>query len=80
MEKLYAIMRDLLEVEYNQRSFLYILNILENVFSTAGHTETALTVNATKYYLQNLQKELKAVINKMDQYLAESRADMDCAH
>ena len=32
MEELYAIMRELLEVEYNQKSLLYIMEMLETAY------------------------------------------------
>lgn len=33
MEELYEIMRDLLELEYDQQSLLHILNMLEHTYS-----------------------------------------------
>lgn len=72
MEELYEIMRDLLELEYNQQSLLHILNMSEHTYSKTPKKEAALVSNAAGYYLTNLQRELRAVIGRMDRYLAES--------
>ena len=45
MKELYSIMRDLLEVEYNQKSLLYILKLLENDCSGDQKEEMRLIVN-----------------------------------
>ncbi|MCI8730711.1 MAG: hypothetical protein HFH57_06125 [Lachnospiraceae bacterium] len=72
MEELYEIMRDLLELEYDQQSLLHILNMLEHTYSKNPKKEAALVSNAAGYYLTNLQRELRAVIGRMDRYLAEN--------
>lgn len=72
MNELYSIMRDFLEIEYNQKSLLHILKILEEAYSGAQQKEAALTANAAKNYLKGLQVELKTAINRMDRYLVES--------
>ncbi len=72
MNELYSIMRDFLEIEYNQKSLLHILKILEKAYSSTQQNETALAANAAKNYLKGLQKELKMAISRMDHYLAES--------
>ena len=45
MKELYSIMRNLLEVEYNQKSLLYILKSLENDCSGEQKAEMRLVVN-----------------------------------
>lgn len=72
MEELYGIMRDLLELEYNQQSLLHILNALEHTYRKIPQEEAALISNAAGYYLENLLKELRAAIARMDSYLAEN--------
>ena len=72
MEELYSIMRDFLEVEYNQKSLLYVLETLETAYSEKQEEETKLIVNHTKGCLKALQEELKAAINRMDSYIAEN--------
>lgn len=72
MEELYSIMRDFLEVEYNQESLLCLLEAVEAAYTGKEQAEAKLIANSTKYYLQALQKELKAVINRLDSYIAEN--------
>jgi len=71
MEELYAIMRDFLEVEYNQESLLCVLKALEAAYSNEEHANAKLIANSAKYYLQALQEELKAAISRLDVYMAE---------
>ena len=72
MEELYSIMEDLLQVEYNQKSLLYLLKAAEATCSNEKLEEANLITNSTKYYLQALQREIKAAINKLDSYIAEN--------
>ena len=69
MQELYSIMRDLLEVEYNQKSLLYILKRLEA--SYGNEQEEKWIANSAGYYLEALQKELRGVISRLDTYVAE---------
>ncbi len=71
MEELYSIMRDFLEVEHNQESLLCLLKAAEAAYSSEERAETEMIINSTKYYLIALQKELKAVIRRLDSYIAE---------
>ncbi len=72
MEELYSIMRDFLEVEYNQESLLCLLKAVEAVYKDEKQAEAKLIANSTKYYLKALQEELKAAINRLDLYIAEN--------
>ena len=72
VEELYSIMRELLEVEYNQKSLLHIIKQLEKYCGTEQKEEMQLIVNGTKYYLEALQIDLKKSINRMDKYIAET--------
>lgn len=72
MEELYSIMRELLEVEYNQKSLLHIIKQLETNSSAEQKEDIQLIVNGTKYYLEALQMDLKKSINRMDRYIAET--------
>lgn len=72
MEELYSIMRDFLEVEYNQESLLCILRATETAYSSEKEGKADLIANSAKFYLQALQEELKAAINKLDSYIAEN--------
>ncbi len=72
MKELYSIMRNLLEVEYNQKSLLYILKLLENDCSGEQKEEMRLVVNCAKYYLEAVQTDLKKSINRMDNYIAKT--------
>ena len=71
MEKLYSIMRDFLEVEYNQESLLCLLKAAEDAYRGKEQRETEMIINSTKYYLTALQKEIKAAIGRLDSYIAE---------
>ncbi len=73
MEELYAIMRDFLEVEHNQESLLCLLKAAEASYTDEEQREAKLLVNGAKYYLQALQEEIRAAINRMDSYIAENR-------
>lgn len=72
MEELYSIMRDFLEVKYNQESLVCLLKAAEAAYSDEKQEEAKLIANSTKFYLQALQEELKAAINRMDSYIAEN--------
>lgn len=72
MEELYSIMRDFLEVEYNQESLLCLLRAAEAAYSGEKEAEAKLIANSAKYYLKALQEELKAAINRIDSYIAEN--------
>lgn len=72
MEELYSIMRDFLEVEYHQESLLYLLKAVEAANTGKEQAEAKLIANSTKYYLQALQEEIKAAINRLDSYIAEN--------
>ena len=72
MQELNSIMRDLLEVEYNQESLLFLLGTAEAVCSDKEQKEAKLVANSTKYYLSALQDELKMAINRLDLYIAEN--------
>lgn len=72
MEELYSIMRDFLEVEYNQESLICLLRVAEAAYSGEKEVEAKLIANSAKYYLKALQRELKAAINRMDSYIAEN--------
>ncbi len=72
MEELYSIMRDFLEVEYNQESLLCLLRAAEAAYTGREQAEAKLIANSAKYYLQALQEEIKAAINRLDSYIAEN--------
>ena len=72
MKELYSIMRDFLEVEYNQESLLCLLEAAEAAYKDEKQVETKLITSSTKYYLKALQGELKAAINRMDSYIVEN--------
>lgn len=72
MKELYQIMRELLEVEYNQKSLQYVLEILEKGYDDEREEE-AMIVNGIKYYLTALQTELRTAINRLDIYIAERK-------
>ena len=72
MEELYSIMRDFLEVEYNQESLLCLLRAAEAAYTGKEQAEAKLVANSAKYYLQALQEEIKAAISRLDSYIAEN--------
>lgn len=72
MEELYSIMRDFLEVEYNQESLLCLLRAAEAAYTGKEQAEVQLIANSAKYYLQALQEEIKAAISRLDSYIAEN--------
>ncbi len=73
MEELYSIMRDFLEVEYNQESFVCLLSVAEATYSAENQKEAKIIAACTKFYLKSLQEELKAAINRLDSYIVEER-------
>lgn len=72
MEELYSIMRDFLEVEYNQESLLCLLKAAEAAYTGKEQAEAKLIANSAKYYLQALQEEIRAAISRLDSYIAEN--------
>ncbi|MDE5817728.1 MAG: hypothetical protein K2I07_00185 [Lachnospiraceae bacterium] len=72
MEELYSIMRDFLEVAYHQESLVCLLKAAESAYTDEGQAEAKLIANSTKYYLQALQEKIKAIINRLDSYIAEN--------
>ena len=72
MQELNSIMRDLLEIEYNQESLLYLIRIAEAACNEAEQQEAKFIANSVKYYLSALQGELKMAINRLDSYIAEN--------
>lgn len=71
MNELYAIMRELLEVEYNQKALLYIMEMVEKAYGEERQEETGLAVSGVRYYLAVLQRDLGITINRLDAYMAE---------
>ncbi len=45
MNELYAIMRELLEVEYNQKALLYIMEMIETAYGGESQEESGLAVS-----------------------------------
>ena len=72
MEELYSIMRDFLEVEHNQKSFVSLLTAAESAYTSENQIKAKLVANSAKVYLKDLQVELKKAINRMDSYIAEN--------
>lgn len=71
MRELYSIMRDFLEVEYNQKSLLYVLQKLEASYENEKD-ETKCVINGARFYLESLQRELKSAVSRLDSYVAEN--------
>lgn len=73
MQELYSIMRELLEVEYNQNALRYIMEMLEAAY---GQEEIQgkgdLIVSGIGYYLAVLHKDLETAISRLDRYIAET--------
>ena len=73
MQELYSIMREMLEVEYNQKSLCYILKMLEKMYEQEEEREESdLIVNGISFYLASLHKDLGIAIGRLDSYIAES--------
>lgn len=72
MEELYSIMRDFLEVEYNQESFVCLLEAADTAYTEEKQVDAKLVANSAKVYLKGLQEDLKAAISRMDSYIAEN--------
>ena len=73
MQELYSIMRELLEVEYNQKSLRHIMGMLEAAYEQEEEREkSSLVVNGINYYLAVLHRDLEAAISRLDSYIAEN--------
>ena len=72
MQELYSIMRELLEVEYNQESLRYIIKMLEAAYGQADQGKENLIVSGVGYYLAVLHRDLGTAINRLDSYIAET--------
>ncbi len=73
MNELYAIMRELLEVEYNQKALLYIMEMIETAYGGESQEKSGLAVSGVRYYLAVLHRDLGITINRLDAYIAEWR-------
>ena len=58
MQELNSIMRDFLEIEYNQESLLCLLSAVEVTYNNEEQETAKYVANSTKYYLIALQNEL----------------------
>lgn len=72
MEELYSIMRNFLEVAYNQESLICLFKAAEAAYTGEKKEEAKLIANSVKFYLQALQGEMKVAINRLDSYIAEN--------
>lgn len=73
MQELYSIMRELLEVEYNQRSLRCIMEMLETACGQEeDQGEENLIVSGIGYYLAILHRDLETVISRLDNYIAQT--------
>ena len=72
MQELYSIMRELLEVEYNQESLRYIIKMLEAAYGQEDQGKENLIVSGVGYYLAGLHRDLGTAINRLDSYIAET--------
>ena len=72
MQELYSIMRELLEVEYNQESLRYIIKMLEAAYGQEDQGKENLIVSGVGYYLAVLHRDLGTAINRLDSYIAET--------
>ncbi len=75
MQELYSIMRELLEVEYNQKSLRCIMKMLEAAYGQEEDQETEegnLIVSGIGYYLAILHEDLGTAISRLDRYIAET--------
>lgn len=53
MEELYSIMRDLLEVEYHQESFICLLKAAEAGYTEENQAEARLLADSAEFYLRD---------------------------
>ena len=72
MQELYSIMRELLEVEYNQESLRYIIKMLEAAYGQEDQGKENLIVSGVGYYLAVSHRDLGTAINRLDSYIAET--------
>lgn len=75
MNELYAIMRELLEVEYNQKALLYMMEMLEKAYEREAGEEPVLAVSGARYYLTVLHRDLEVTIGRLDAYVARQAGD-----
>lgn len=68
MNELYLIMEDLLDVEYQQKSLLSILNALESVYNEEDAAQTRYLISSVKCQLEAILLHTRVSINKLDNY------------
>lgn len=68
MNELYLIMEDLLDVEYQQKALLSILNALESVYSENETAPTKYLISSVKWQLEAIHMHTRESINKLDNY------------
>lgn len=73
MQELYSIMRELLEVEYNQESLRYIIKMLEAAYGQEDQGKENLIVSGVGYYLAVLHRDLGTAINRLDSYIEKKK-------
>ena len=72
MDEPYVIMRELLEVEYDQKALLRVLETLETACEEPEQEEVRLIVHHIKGSIKESQAGLRAVISRLDSYTAKA--------
>ena len=75
MKELYDILDDLYEVEANQQAFEFLLTLVEECYMFSEHKEIRFVVNSTKCYIKAINRELSAIIERMDEVLSKKGMD-----
>lgn len=76
MEELYSIMEDFLEVEYAQKSLMYVLEALENAYCEpyCGQEQPGakMVANHARNSIKSIQEGMRAAISRLDRYITAS--------
>ena len=74
MDRMYEFMEQCLEIEKQVASFLYMISTLEQFYSEDTQKAEKCLACSMQCMLLQLQKELKKVIQEMDCYVVEEKA------
>ena len=71
MNELYQILEEKLQIRYETKAILTLLETLEGAYSEEKEPELKSVVYVTKIYLKSLYESINSAIEKMDTFLVE---------
>ena len=69
--ELYELLDGLYEIEQNQESLEFILELLEECYAFSEHKEIRILVNFSKSYTKAVKQDLSGIIERLDEVLSK---------